>query len=171
MRSTDPSPGGTSQQGLVRVEHFLLPASARRSARSSAHLPSQRLFLSFAKSHTDLLSYLGLCNFVAARLATRHIGFSLCVWPERGWGDEGCQKPERGLAWLLAVERLRGCTVGRGGLLPRAPPPFPPAPPSSPAHLSLLVMGPALPGRPSCRGSPGTPGCIEPPGQRLERLP
>lgn len=44
---------------------------------------------------------------------------SLCVWPERGWGDEGCQKPERGLAWLLAVERLQGCTIGRGGLLPR----------------------------------------------------
>ena len=61
---------------------MLVVSRARHSARSSAHLPSQRLFLSFAKSHTDLLSYLGLCNFVVARLATRHmasLGLSLLI--------------------------------------------------------------------------------------------
>lgn len=76
--------------------------------------------------------------------------------------------------WLWSACRAvpsagAGSSLGISG--GRAPPPFPPAPPSSPAHLSLLVMGPALPSRPLCRGSPGTPRCIEPPGQRLERLP
>ena len=103
------------------------------------------------------------------------------VWPEQGKLERqvpkaragagvaaGCGAPA-GLRHLQGWAPPSGCLGASTATLP-APPST--APPSSSAHLSLLVMGPCPAQPPTmCRGSPGMPRCIEPPGQRLRNFP